>query len=120
MSVRALVPLLYLVMGAATHSALAKDISGKGDEAQNFARTLTEAATWAAVANPGVGVCKLMRIGIAERDWIRGVVLDIHKPYIRVRITDAGRFPHYLDGTTVSAGAVFSVAPTDWTPCKID
>ena len=120
MSVRALLPMLCLVTGAATHPALAEDISGKGDEAQSFARTLTESATWAAVANPGVGVCKLMRIGIAERDWIRAVVVGIHKPYIRVRITDAGRFPHDLDGTAVSTGAILSVAPADWTPCKFD
>jgi len=120
MRVRALMPMLCFVAGVATHSALAQDKSGARDDAQSFARTLTEAATWAAVAIPGVEVCKLMRIGIAERDWIRGVVVDIDKPYIRVRITDAGRFPHDLDGTAVSTGAILRVAPTDWTPCKFD
>ena len=82
-----------------------------------FARAVTETATKAAVAKPGAKVCRTMQVGIAERDWIRGVVSEISDGKVTVRIDDAGRFPHELNGTAVVRGALVWDAPAVWTPC---
>ena len=82
-----------------------------------FARALNESATEAAVAKPGARVCRQMQVGIAERDWIRGVVSQIGDGKVTVRIDDAGRFPHELNGTTLKRGATVSDTATAWTPC---
>lgn len=82
-----------------------------------FARALNATATEAAVAKPGVTVCRQMQVGIAERDWIRGVVSQIHDGKVTVRIDDAGRFPHELNGITLKRGAIVSDTATAWTPC---
>jgi len=82
-----------------------------------FARALNATATEAAVAKPGAKVCRQMQVGIAERDWIRGVVSQIGDGKVTVRIDDAGRFPHELNGTTLKRGATVSDTATAWTPC---
>jgi len=82
-----------------------------------FARVLNESATEAAVAKPGARVCRQMQVGIAERDWIRGVVSQIGDGKVTVKIDDAGRFPHELNGTTLKRGAIVSDTATAWTPC---
>lgn len=82
-----------------------------------FARALNETATQAAVAKPGTKVCRTMQVGIAERDWIRGVVAEAGNGRIEVRIDDAGRFPHVLDGVPVTRGALVHGSPIAWIPC---
>lgn len=118
MKLRALLPLLCLVIGAVSGCSVAGSDAAKRGEDQNFARSLAESAAWAAVAKPGTGVCRLMRVGIAEHDWIRGVVVEVHKPTVSVRITDPGRFTHELDGIMLPAGAIVRVAPAGWTLCR--
>ena len=81
------------------------------------ARILTETAARVAVSKPGAKVCRRMPIGISEHDWIRGVVTDVLADQIRVRIEDAGRFPHTLYGNALVPGALVSDTPLNWIPC---
>jgi len=82
-----------------------------------FARSVSETAAQAAVARPGAKICRQMRVGIAERDWIRGVVVEIAGDRIGVRIEDPGRFPQSLNGTTLMRGARVEDSAAAWTPC---
>jgi len=82
-----------------------------------FARAVTETATQAAVAKPGAKVCRQMQVGIAERDWVRGVVMEVGGEKIGVRIDDPGRFPHSLNGTAVVRGVLVRDTASAWTPC---
>jgi len=83
-----------------------------------LARSVNNTATRAAVAKSGARVCRLMQVGIAERDWIRGVVTEISGDVIGVRIQDPGRFPKTLNGTALARGAVVQDSPAAWTPCR--
>jgi len=79
---------------------------------------LDEMATTAAVAKTGAKVCRQTEIGIAERDWLRGVVTEVAGDAITVRIEHAGRFPQSLNGTPIARGAVVRDSPALWTPCR--
>ena len=83
-----------------------------------LARSVNDTATRAAVAKSGARVCRPMQLGIAERDWIRGVVTEISGDAIGVRIRDPGRFPKTLNGTALARGAVVHDSPAAWTPCR--
>jgi hypothetical protein len=75
-------------------------------------------ATTAAVAKTGAKVCRQTEIGIAERDWLRGVVTEVARDMIVVRIEQAGRFPQSLNGTPVARGAIVRDSAAAWTPCR--
>jgi hypothetical protein len=79
------------------------------------ANALAERA--AAVAIPGAKVCRLMRVGVASEDLVRATVLAREGDNIRVRIDDAGKFDHVIDGRPVKQGEVFSDALKFWLPC---
>lgn len=79
------------------------------------ARAKTE--TLAAVAQPGVRVCRALPVGIAVRDWIRGEVLEVDAERIAVRIDDPGRQPHAIHGRPLAKGLTFWSEAADWTPC---
>ena len=83
-----------------------------------LARSVNETATTAAIAKVGAKVCRETEIGIAERDWLRGVVTEVTGDSIMVRIEDPGRFPQSLNGTAVARGAVVHDSATAWTPCR--
>jgi len=83
-----------------------------------LARSVNDTATRAAVAKSGARVCRPMQVGIAERDWIRGVVTEISGDAIGVRIQDPGRFPKTLNGTPLARGAVVQDSPAAWTLCR--
>lgn len=82
-----------------------------------FARAVNDSATQAAVAKPGAKVCRTIQVGIAERDWVRGVVMEVSAGKIGVRIEEPGRFPNVLNGTAVVRGALVWDATPGWTPC---
>ena len=84
---------------------------------RQLARSLNESALRAAVAHPGVTVCRQLLVGIAERDWIRGEVVEVEGHLIAVRIEDSGRFPHILKGVSYAEGVVVWSTPWLWTPC---
>jgi hypothetical protein len=71
----------------------------------------------AAVAKEGQKVCREMPVGVAGRDWIRGVVVATDGRAISVRIEDPGQHKHMLGNIVVNEGAVVHQAPTDWVPC---
>lgn len=81
------------------------------------ARTVNETAIRVAVSKTGQKICRQLTVGIAERDWIHGVVLAVEGERIRVRIDDPGRFPQTLNGVTLAKGAVVTDTPLNWTPC---
>ncbi|TAK49134.1 MAG: hypothetical protein EPO27_05535 [Betaproteobacteria bacterium] len=82
-----------------------------------FARAIADTAAQAAVAKTGARVCREMQVGIAERDWVRGVVVKAEGRRVAVRIDQPGRFEHILNGAKVAFGAVVSDDATAWTPC---
>ena len=83
-----------------------------------LADRINEMATTAAVAKTGAKVCRQTEIGIAERDWLRGVVTEVTAEAIAVRIEDPGRFPQSVNGTPVARGAVLRDVAVAWTPCR--
>jgi hypothetical protein len=84
---------------------------------KQLALEISASAMRAAVAHRGVTVCRQLMVGIAERTWIRGEVVDVQGEAIAVRIEDSGRFPYVLKGTPIIPGAVLWSAPAAWTPC---
>lgn len=83
-----------------------------------MARTIADTATRAAVSRVGAKVCRQLSVGISERDWIRGTVLEIADGRIRVSVEDAGRYQHTLAGHTLARGVAFWDSPLPWTPCE--
>ena len=86
------------------------------DERQ-LARALHETAVRAALGHPGVTVCRQLLVGIAERDWVRGEVMEVQGHLVAIRIDDAGRFPHILKGVPYAHGSIVWSTPSLWTRC---
>ena len=82
-----------------------------------FARALAQTATIAAVARPGARVCREMQVGIAERDWVRGVVVEADRRHVKVRIEVPGRFEHTIGDSAVKKGGTVWDEAIEWTPC---
>jgi hypothetical protein len=102
---------------ALTLSSLIQAAEPKAEDERALALALYESTMRAAVAHRGVTVCRQLLVGIAERDWIRGEVVDVQGHLVAVRIEDSGRFPHILKGIPIVPGAVLWNTPTAWTPC---
>lgn len=82
-----------------------------------IARARAKTETLAAVAKPGVRVCRALPVGIAVHDWIRGEVTAVDGERIDVRIDDPGRQPHAIDGRPLAKGMTIRSAAAEWTPC---
>jgi len=82
-----------------------------------IARARAKTETLAAVAKPGVKVCRALVVGIAVRDWIRGEVIAVHADRIEVRIDDPGQQPHEIDGKPLVKGMTHWFDASAWTPC---
>ncbi len=89
------------------------------DELQRaeIARAVSESAKRVAVSKPGAKVCRQLRVGISELDWVRGTVSAVDSTRIRIRIDDSGRFAHVLEGVPITRGVHIWEAQVDWTPC---
>jgi hypothetical protein len=83
-----------------------------------IARARAKTETLAAVAQPGVKVCRALPVGIAVRDWIRGEVTAVDGERIDVRIDDAGKQPHAVDGRPLAKGMIIRSAAMEWLPCR--
>ena len=103
---------MALMLSALVHAA-----EPKAKDERELAVALHESTMRAAVAHHGVTVCRQLLVGIAERTWIRGEVVEVQGETIAVRIEDAGRFPYVLKGMPLVPGAVLWSAPAAWTPC---
>jgi hypothetical protein len=82
---------------------------------QALARAVAETAGRVAVSKPGAKVCRQIMVGISERDWVRGTVIEVGADRINVRIDDPGRFPQAADG--LARGATSWETPLHWIPC---
>ena len=82
-----------------------------------IARARAKTETLAAVAKPGVKVCRALPVGIAVRDWIRGEVMAVDAHRIEVRIDDQGRQPHEIGDRPLVKGMSFWSDASEWTPC---
>jgi hypothetical protein len=82
-----------------------------------IARARAKTETLAAVAKPGVKVCRALLVGIAVRDWIRGEVTAVDADRIEVRIDDAGQQPHEIGGKPLAKGMTLWFDASEWTPC---
>ncbi len=58
-----------------------------------------------------------MQVGIAERDWVRGVVVAADAAAIDVRVDEPGRYAHTVNGVQVSKGATLRDNPAAWILC---
>ena len=70
-----------------------------------------------AVAREGQKVCREVPVGIALRDWVRGVVVAVAPDKVAVRIDDPGQVPHVLADAEARPGDVVWDSPQAWTPC---
>jgi hypothetical protein len=82
-----------------------------------IARARAKTETLVAVTQPGVKVCRALQVGIAVRDWIRGVVTAVDADRIEVRIDDPGKQPHVIDARPLVKGMSFWSDAAKWTPC---
>ena len=119
---RTLLVLLAGLTGAALVAAGASGQSARDDYAgalttSMVARALAEVEAQVAVGKVGVKVCRQLTLGIAVPDWIRGVVVEVGRGNVGVRIDDPGRFSHELNGVAIERGTVIRDAVTAWTPC---
>ena len=107
-------PAIKILAGCA--ALLLSGVASAQDD-QRLASALHERAMRAALGHPGVTVCRQLLVGIAERDWVRGEVVEVQGHLIGIRIDDPGRFPHILKGVSYHPGAVVWSTPSLWTPC---
>ncbi|MDW8468732.1 MAG: hypothetical protein RML56_06855 [Burkholderiales bacterium] len=82
------------------------------------ARAKTRAALVAALRTPGLRVCREMPVGIAQREWIRGTVIESQGERIAVRIDDPGRHDHVLQNVPLEQGLIVWDAIEGWLPCR--
>jgi hypothetical protein len=85
--------------------------------ARMYARSRAYMEHAAAVAIPGIKVCKSVTLGITTQDWIRGTVTEVTGQQITVRIDAAGNAQHLASGQPLKAGDVIRDALLFWTPC---
>jgi hypothetical protein len=83
-----------------------------------IARARAHAERVAAVGRPGTRVCREFTVGLVTHDRVRGTVLAVEAGRIAVRIEDAGRFEHSLEGATIVKGATVVDGISAWAPCN--
>lgn len=81
------------------------------------ARAVAELEQQAALTRPGTRVCRRVPVGISERDWLHGTVVEVSADRIAVHIDGAGRFPNQLEGVPVAAGTIAWTPAIGWIPC---
>ena len=87
------------------------------EESQVWTRARMEKELEIAVSQPGVKVCRQFTVGIGNREWVRGVVVDTVPGKIRIRIEDPGKFSHLENGIELQRGSVVEGVMDSWTPC---
>lgn len=97
--------------------AWANDVATGPSTPSMRARARAYAEAVAAVARPGIRVCREMKVGIATRDWIKGTVMAVEEDSLAVRIDEAGQMGHIIRGSPVNKGALIKDAFPNWTPC---
>ena len=111
---RALTPIFLVLLSACSMAGHAPK-----DDPQ-FAGAIADTAAQAAVAKRGARVCREMQVGIAERDWVRGVVVAADGAMVDVRVDEPGRYAHTVNGAQVRKGATVRDRAAAWIPCLGD
>lgn len=70
----------------------------------------------AAVARKGQKVCRELPVGIAGRDWVRGVVVAVQEDKVAVRIDELGSQSNALAAVAKKGEIIWDIPPS-WTPC---
>jgi hypothetical protein len=70
----------------------------------------------AAVARQGQKVCRELPVGIAGRDWVRGVVVAVQDDKVAVRLDELGSGSNAL-AAVAKKGEIIWDTPLGWTPC---
>lgn len=71
----------------------------------------------AAVSAPGTEVCRKIPVGLAESDYLRGIVLGEHGGQVSVKIVNPGQFKQGFNGEPIVQGMIVHDSVTDWVPC---
>ena len=88
------------------------------EAARAHAKAVAEAEARAAVAVVGTRVCRRLAVGIADSEWISGVVTETRPETVTVQIDNPGRMSHMVDGVLVTRGASLRGRAERWTPCR--
>lgn len=70
-----------------------------------------------AMGRAGVRVCRLVKFGISEQEWIKGRVIDFRRPAISIEIDTPSRFPRILNEVQLNKGAIIWDHVRSWRPC---
>lgn len=71
----------------------------------------------AAMSQPGVRVCRQVRVGTVQFDTVSGTVLAVTGDRMRIRIERPGRLSSDLDGREITAGDEVTVDGERWYRC---
>jgi hypothetical protein len=83
-----------------------------------IARARSDLEAQLAVGKVGMRVCRMIPIGISEKQLVIGTVVAVRQLAVSVRIADHGPSRLYLNGSYITKGAViWDVAPS-WIPCR--
>ena len=108
-----LLGLVFALAGCATPSPPSENDPARGRIIAERMRSERDAALLA----PGTRVCREMKFGIAESDWITARVLAATVPgQWRVEIIDQGRMTHSLNGAPIRKNTVVEGTPEFWIP----
>ena len=72
----------------------------------------------AATAKPGASVCRKMMVGTVTEDWVSGTVIASGSGMLSIRIDDAGRFSHVVEGQALKRGVTVEGGIGVWLPCR--
>jgi hypothetical protein len=82
-----------------------------------IATARAEVEAESAVGKAGVRVCRPVRFGISEQEWIKGVVIAFRRPAILIEVETQSRNPRTLNGVDLVKGARLWDLARDWKPC---
>jgi len=83
----------------------------------NKAQVLADIENRVAVAKIGTKVCRDFRVGVSERNWVKGTVVAMDGDDIVVAVEDPGRILMDVQGIRLEKGIRLTDAPLAWTPC---
>ena len=104
-------------LGACTPFFSERADSRSGIDSRETYRARMEKEVEVAVAAPAAKVCRQLTVGIGNREWVRGIVVEVAAGSIGVRIDDPGRYLHTLNGVELQRGSVIRDAIGAWVPC---
>lgn len=111
---------LYAVIAAIVLGASGL-VQGAGADADRaLLRERMQMESMVGVMDPGTKVCREVRWGIGQREWVEGLSLGVRQDNRRVivKITRLGQGPFLREGREVKVGENLEDDPRDWVPCR--